>query len=165
MNVPSAAIWSKLANLVCQYHLSQSMRKATFQLHFYFYDDILIVVNISVYKTFFIPLSLEILNHLSLYFLSTFLITSKGFCVFRRYRKGTLVWNGLRPTLFQTICYFDTNTSAKKGHNIICAKSHSIVELKLIFSHFSLFNSLKTAGNPCLMHLTSVKRRHCGKSG
>ena len=78
LNVPSAAIWSKLANLVWPYHLSQSMRKATFQLHFYFYDDILIVVNISVYKTFFISLSLEILNHLSLYVLSTFLIISKG---------------------------------------------------------------------------------------
>ena len=44
------------------------MRNATFQLHFYFYNDILIVINISVYKIFFISLSLEILNPFMLIF-------------------------------------------------------------------------------------------------
>ena len=92
LNIPLAA------NLVRQYHFNQSMRKTNFQLYFYIYIDIFNALDICVFNTHSLfPSRRKYLSHLRLHFFSYIPDNIKNFFnVFRKCRKGILVWNGLR---------------------------------------------------------------------
>ena len=76
----------------------QTMRKTNFQLYFYIYSDIFNALDICVFNTHSLfPSRRKYLTHLRLHFFSYIPDNIKNFFnVFRKCRKGILVWNWLR---------------------------------------------------------------------
>ena len=110
LNVSATVNWSKLEHLVCQYHLSQSMRKATLQLHFYF------CLRWYLYCRWYLCL-----RPLFFYFHKV-----KRFITFSVDKERS---ERVKDNIVPNNMLFWHKTNTNKVRNIVCAKNHSNFEL------------------------------------